>query len=186
MQVYADLTQVEQDKYPPPTITINGQILGSVPTFKYLGLLLTSDLSWSKHIEGVCTKAKKILGPLYRRFYQHTDQETLCQLYYIHFTALHEVCITSLGPILEKRFITQKFACKMITKNWDKGYDELLNMTNLPSLAERLYIVPLTVLLVQNFTFTIFHLILFHLKSLDRTQARLLPCTSPLHILIVF
>ena len=31
-----------------PTITINGQILESVPTFKYLGLLLTSDLSWSR------------------------------------------------------------------------------------------------------------------------------------------
>ena len=25
---------------------------------------------------------------------------------------------------------TQKFACKMITKNWDKGYDELLYMTD--------------------------------------------------------
>jgi len=32
---------------------------------------------------------------------------------------------------------TQNFACKMITKNWDKGYYELLNMTNLPSLANR-------------------------------------------------
>ena len=31
----------------------------------------------------------------------------------------------------------QKFACKMITRKWDKGYDELLNMTNLPSPAER-------------------------------------------------
>ena len=28
-------------------------------------------------------------------------------------------------------------ACKMITRKWDKGYDELLNMTNLPSLADR-------------------------------------------------
>ena len=65
----------------PPMITINGQILESVPTFKYLGLLLTSDLSWSKHIEGACTKAKKILGLLYRRFYQHADQDTLRQLY---------------------------------------------------------------------------------------------------------
>ena len=26
---------------------------------------------------------------------------------------------------------TQKFASKMITRKWDKGYDELLNMTNL-------------------------------------------------------
>ena len=29
---------------------------------------------------------------------------------------------------------TQKFACKLMTKTWDRGYDELLNMTNLPSL----------------------------------------------------
>ena len=33
----------------PPAITINGQMLETVSTFKYLGLLLTSDLSWSKH-----------------------------------------------------------------------------------------------------------------------------------------
>jgi len=58
----------------PPTITINGNALETVPTFKYLGLLFTSDLSWSRHIEGVCTKAKKILGLLYCRFYQHSNQ----------------------------------------------------------------------------------------------------------------
>ena len=57
----------------PPAITINGQMLETVYTFKYLGLLLTSDLSWSKHIEGICTKTKKILGLLYRRFYQHAN-----------------------------------------------------------------------------------------------------------------
>ena len=44
-------------------------------------LLLTSDLSWSKHIEGICTKTKKILGLLYRQFYQRANQETLLQLY---------------------------------------------------------------------------------------------------------
>jgi len=32
---------------------------------------------------------------------------------------------------------TQKFTCKMMTKTWDRGHDELLNMTNLPSLADR-------------------------------------------------
>ena len=32
---------------------------------------------------------------------------------------------------------TQQIACKMITKHWDNCYDELLYMTNLPSLADR-------------------------------------------------
>ena len=79
---------------------------------------------------------------------------------------------------------TQKFAGKFITRKWDKGYDELLNMTNLPSLADRrLYYVSCTKLCTTGL---IFHLILLYLKSLDRTQALLLTCTSPLHILIVF
>ena len=125
----------------PPMITINGQILESVPTFKYLGLLLTSDLSWSKHIEGACTKAKKILGLLYRRFYQHADQDTLRQLYISIVRPHMEYAAPVWDPHLRKDQdlleSTQKFACKMITRKWDKGYDELLNMTNLPSLADR-------------------------------------------------
>ena len=32
---------------------------------------------------------------------------------------------------------TQKFACKMLAEDWNKGYDVLLYMTNLPSLADR-------------------------------------------------
>ncbi len=32
---------------------------------------------------------------------------------------------------------TQKFACKMAIKRWDLGYNELLNLTNLPTLADR-------------------------------------------------
>ena len=36
---------------------------------------------------------------------------------------------------------TQKFTCKVMTKTRDTGYDDLLNMTNLPSLANiRLYL----------------------------------------------
>ena len=66
----------------PPAITVNGQMLETVSTFKYLGLLLTPDLSWSKHIEGICTKTKKILGLLYRQFYQHANQETLSSYIY--------------------------------------------------------------------------------------------------------
>ena len=125
----------------PPAITINGQMLETVSTFKYLGLLLTSNLSWSKHIEGICTKTKKILGLLYRRFYQHANQETLLQFYvsivrpHMEYAApVWDLHLKKDQDLLES---TQKFACKRIIKNWDKGYDELLYMTNLPSLADR-------------------------------------------------
>ena len=125
----------------PPTITINGNALETVPTFKYLGLLFTSDLSWSRHIEGVCTKAKKILGLLYRRFYQHADQQTLRQLYISIVRPHMEYAAPVWDPHLRKDQdlleSTQKFACKVMTKTWDRGYDELLNMTNLPSLTDR-------------------------------------------------
>ena len=66
---------------PPSPLSLNGNILDVVPTFKYLGVLISSDLSWSKHIQGVCSKARKILGLLYRRYYQYSDSSSLRQLY---------------------------------------------------------------------------------------------------------
>ena len=52
-----------------------------IESFKYLGLLFTSDLSWSKQITSVCNKARRLLGLLYRRFYQQSEPETLLKLY---------------------------------------------------------------------------------------------------------
>jgi len=55
--------------------------LDKVETFKYLGVLLSHDLSWGKHIQSTCAKAKKILGLLYRQFYNHTHGNAMLQLY---------------------------------------------------------------------------------------------------------
>jgi len=66
---------------PPIPLSVNGTILEVVPTFNYLGVLLSSDLSWSSHIQGVCNKARKILGLMCRRYYQYSDSRILCQLY---------------------------------------------------------------------------------------------------------
>ena len=54
---------------PTTPITLNGSILKVVTTYKYLGLHISSDLSWSYHIQSICSKARNILGLLYRKYY---------------------------------------------------------------------------------------------------------------------
>ena len=114
----------------PPTITINDNVLETVPTFKYLAPKQRK--SWA-YI-------------LYCRYYQHADQQTLRQLYMSIVRPHMEYAAPVWDPHLRKDQdlleSTQKFTCKMMTKTWDRGYDdELLNMTNLPSLTgRRLYL----------------------------------------------
>ena len=62
-------------------LMLNGLHLNRVECFKYLGVLLSSDLSWTPHITSVCSKARQILGLLYRRFYNYAEGDTLKQLY---------------------------------------------------------------------------------------------------------
>ena len=62
------------------TLYLGGTSLDPVETFKYLSVLLSNNLSWSNHISGVCSRAKQILGLLYRQFY-NSSSATLKQLY---------------------------------------------------------------------------------------------------------
>ena len=64
-----------------PQFVLNGMPLEQVESFKYLGVLLSSDLSWSSHIESICTKARKLIGLLYRNFYGNVNQQSLYTLY---------------------------------------------------------------------------------------------------------
>ena len=123
--------------------------------FSILCLLLSSDLSWTKHIEGICTKAKKLLGLLYRQFYQHTDQETLLKLYVSHCLAALGVHSTNLRHTHKKDQdqleTTQKFACK-ITKTGIKATMSF-HVYDKPSLADRLYLKQLHDYWMTHLTF---------------------------------
>ena len=50
---------------------------------------LTEDLRWSHHIYSICSKTRRLLGLLYRSFYQQTDTQTL-----------HQVCLSFVRPHL--------------------------------------------------------------------------------------
>ena len=54
--------------------------LQKVDSFKYLGVLLSQDKSWSPHVQAICSKARRVLGLLYRKFYGCSNSDTLIQL----------------------------------------------------------------------------------------------------------
>jgi len=106
----------------PSDLLLDDLILERVERFKYLGVILTSDLSCSSHIESSCTKSWKLLGLLYHRFYK---------LHYCNFSfpdkTQPQVCEWCLGSSRTKRHKlienVQKFGLRICSKQWDLGYD---------------------------------------------------------------
>ena len=50
----------------PLNVKVDGNALEIVDAYKYLGVWITSDLSWAKQIEENCKKANQKMGMLYR------------------------------------------------------------------------------------------------------------------------
>ena len=124
-----------------PPIFLEGIPLECVETFKYLGVILSSDFSWTPHIEFVCTKAKKLLGLLYRRFYKSAGSDTLLKLYTMQIRPHLEYAAPVWDPFTasntKKLEDTQKFALKLCCKQWNLGYQDLLDLANCPTLRNR-------------------------------------------------
>jgi len=80
-------------------------------------------LSWSQHIRGICSKARKIIGMLYRHYYQYADSNTLLKLY----TSLIRPHVEYAAPVWDPSTVqdiqylesVQKFALRVSSKQWD-------------------------------------------------------------------
>ena len=55
-------------RQPKCTISVDGMPLERVSTFTYLGVTISDDLSWSRHINIVCARARRLLRFLFRNF----------------------------------------------------------------------------------------------------------------------
>ena len=66
----------KRDSTMPTVLLINNNLLERVYSYKYLGIQLTSDLSWSAHISTLCSKVRQQIGMLYCKFYRYSDVDT--------------------------------------------------------------------------------------------------------------
>ena len=125
----------------PPVVTLGCHTIARVYQYTYLGVTLSADLSWDKHIHVLCTKAKKMLGLLYRSFYPNSSASSLLILYISLIRPLLEytcqVWNQYLTKNIEKLEKVQRFALRLCVKQWDLDYPSLLFISDLPTLAAR-------------------------------------------------
>ena len=124
-----------------PPLFFNGSPLDRVNSFKYLGLVITSNLSWSAHIQSISCKSRRLIGMLYRLFYRHSSPSTLYKLYSSLIRPHLEYCSSVWDPsspaVISKLEKIQHFALKLSAKSWSSNYPSLLRLFNCPSLSSR-------------------------------------------------
>ena len=130
-----------QPTRPRASICLGDIPLEEVSLHKYLGVQVSSSLQWSHHICMICTKARKLVGMLYRRFYTWADTDTLRTLYLTCIRPHLEYACQLWDPYLRKDIDrlenVQKFACKVCLGAWNLSYDEMLQKLCLPRLDSR-------------------------------------------------
>ena len=145
----------------PPQVILNGVILDRVQSYRYLGITLTTNLSWSSHISDCCNKTRKLIGLLYWRFYQHASSPTFLRLYCCfirpHLEYASAVWNPNLKGEIDQLERVQKFALRVCLKSWDTDYEDLLSTSNLPSLQKCRMLTSLCHLFKISRGFTDFH-----------------------------
>ena len=54
---------ITRKRLPPIlALVVDGMAIETVTSFKYLGVTITNDICWNKHINIVCLKARRLLG----------------------------------------------------------------------------------------------------------------------------
>ena len=124
---------------PPPLFIHGDSQLQQVGSVKYLGVLLTSDLTWSQHVDKVCSKTRKLTGLFYRRFCC-CNPDLMLQLYksliHPHLEYASQVWDPHLLKDVNNLEKTQKFALRVCQKNWSTSYQDLLTSPNIPTLSD--------------------------------------------------
>ena len=103
-------------------IIVHNAILEQVDNFKYLGVTIDKNLTWSEHISAMCTKLANSLGAL-KRLSQFLPSQLLNKLYQSNIQSIIDYCCTVWGHSgsgnLSKLQIYQNRAAQIVCKYYD-------------------------------------------------------------------
>ena len=126
---------------PVPKLKLYGQALERVFEYKYLGVTLSINLSWSPHVKKIVAKTRRLTGMLYWQLYQWSDPEALLKIYLSvirpHLEYAAPVWSPDLIKDINKLEHVQKFALRVCTKEWTMSYEDLLEKCRIPELTTR-------------------------------------------------
>ena len=122
-------------------LLLNDVAVDRVESFKYLGINISHDLTWSFHISRICAKARQSLGLLYRQFYGKCDSRSLLKLYISLVRPLLEYACPVWAPHAQKDIYcierVQMLGVKIITGEWNIVYHDGLVRLSLDTLEKR-------------------------------------------------
>jgi len=65
----------------PSPLLLNGPPVDFMDSIRYLGLTISADLSWSKHVKNITSQARQLVDLLFRQFYKCASTDTVRKLY---------------------------------------------------------------------------------------------------------
>ena len=126
---------------PSPSLTLGNVALERVHQYKYLGVLISDDLKWDKHIDHICSKVRKLVGMIYRNLYQYSDPSFLLMLYKTIVRPHLEYCSILWDPhqsyLNNQLQSVEKFALRVCLKLWGTSYENLIVSADIPPLEVR-------------------------------------------------
>ena len=125
----------------PLQVEVNRHLLEEVVTFKYLGLWISSDLSWTKHIEITCSKARRVLAYMYGTFAPYCEPDTTISLHKSQVLSIQDYASGVWEPHLKKDKLlleaVQLQATRMASRQWKENIASLNQRFELPTLECR-------------------------------------------------
>ena len=132
---------ISRKRQPPPlAIEVDGVPIEPVHSFRYLGVIISEDLRWNLHIDAVCSKARRLLGFLYRCF-RGGDSGSLSYLYKSLVLPVLGYCSPVWDPQQKGLSLqlerVQGFAARLATGRWDADRQLLFTELGWCQLVQR-------------------------------------------------